>query len=197
MHYNTLVALSSPTRVALLDLARTVIRHRLTSGFVTDPEITSPTDPAFLQRAGSFVSLHDLQTHRLRGCVGRLDTGITLFECIKHSASSVLKDPRFLDRPVTLDELPRLLIEISVISPLRPCTASDFDLETDGIYLTIGERSGCFLPQVARETGWTRPELLTRLCLEKLNLPADAWQDPNAQFQAFATELIGPEPFVP
>ena len=187
--------LSDQARSALLNLARTVIRQRLTDPTI-DPSLPTPTEPELLQPAGSFVSLHELQSHRLRGCVGRLDATIPLFDCVKHTAASVLKDPRFYDNPVTLADLSNLLIEISVISPLRPSTATDFDLETDGIYLTLGERCGCFLPQVARETGWTREQLLSRLCMEKLTLPPDAWRLPQAQFHAFATELVGPEPFV-
>ena len=187
--------LSFQARSALLDLARTVIRHRLTDP-TTEPTVPQSTDPELLQPAGSFVSLHEIQTHRLRGCVGRLDATTSLFDCVQQTAGSVLKDPRFCDNPVTLAELSNLLIEISVISPLRPASASDFDLENDGIYLTLGERCGCFLPQVARETGWSREQLLSRLCTEKLGLPPDAWRLPQAEFNAFATELVGPEPFV-
>ena len=172
-----------------------MIKLRLENGDVT-VEPSAPDEPELMQPAGSFVSLHEIHTHRLRGCVGRLDASVPLCESIKQTAASVLKDPRFLERPVTLEELPRLLIEVSVISPLRPCTAADFDLESDGIYVMVGERSGCFLPQVARETGWGREELLARLCMEKLGLPADAWRLPAARFHAFATELVGPEPFI-
>jgi len=39
------------------------------------------------------------------------------------------------------------------------------------IYLTLNGRSGVFLPQVARETGWRRDQLLDRLCTEKDGLP--------------------------
>jgi AmmeMemoRadiSam system protein A len=189
------VPLSPQARGALLNLARSVIRQRLTDATL-EPLVPTPADAELLQLAGSFVSLHEIQSHRLRGCVGRLDATIALFECVKHTAASVLKDPRFYDNPVTLDELPSLLIEISVISPLRPSSATDFDLEADGIYLTLGEHCGCFLPQVARETGWSREQLLARLCMEKLNVPPDAWRLPQAQFHAFATELVGPEPFI-
>ncbi len=179
-----------------MDLARTVMRHRLEGEGDAEREIAAPSDPELLQPAGSFVSLHEIKTHRLRGCVGRLDASAPLYESVVHTAASVLKDPRFLDHRVTVGDLPNLLIEISVILPLRTCQAGDFDLETDGIFLTIGDRSGCFLPQVARETGWGREELLSRLCVEKLGLAGSAWQGAEARFQAFATDLVGPEPFV-
>ena len=77
-----------------------------------------------------------------------------------------------------LDELPMLSIEISVLTPLRDAAhALDFDLHADGIVLTCGRHSGCFLPQVARETGWTKEQLLGRLCTEKLGLRESAWRD--------------------
>jgi AMMECR1 domain-containing protein len=48
---------------------------------------------------------------------------------------------------------------------------------------------------VARETGWTREQLLSRLCVEKMGLPADAWKLPGAKLQVFTTSVVGPEPF--
>jgi AMMECR1 domain-containing protein len=71
----------------------------------------------------------------------------------------------------------------------------DFELLTDGIHLTIGGRVGVFLPQVARETGWLREQLLARLCTEKLGMPPTAWQLPEAKLQIFSTRILGPVPF--
>jgi AMMECR1 domain-containing protein len=119
-----------------------------------------------------------------------------LVEVVGLMARSVLADPRFEDRPVSADELADLEIEISVLGPLRLLDGPDgFDPLNEGIYMTLNQRRGCFLPQVARETGWTRQQLLERLCSEKLELPANAWRDPQARFEAFPVEIIGPEPF--
>jgi AMMECR1 domain-containing protein len=65
-----------------------------------------------------------------------------------------------------------------------------------GIYLTVGRRAGCFLPQVARETGWSRQQLLDRLCTEKIGLAPNAWQSKKATLSIFQTIVIGPEPLV-
>ena len=66
----------------------------------------------------------------------------------------------------------------------------------EGIYLTWGEtRAGCFLPQVAQETGWSKEQLLARLCVEKMGLPPEAWKDLRAKLFVFTTLVIGPEPF--
>jgi AMMECR1 domain-containing protein len=110
---------------------------------------------------------------------------------------SVLADPRFDNRRVQLAELPSLDIEISILSPLRPAaTPLDFDLLNDGIYLMLNGRSGVFLPQVARETGWRRDQLLDRLCTEKMGFPAGSWRFPGAQLFVFTTKILGPVPFL-
>jgi AmmeMemoRadiSam system protein A len=175
-----------------MNLARSVLRQKLGGAM---QEIAQPDDSQLKQPAGSFVSLHEIATHRLRGCVGRLDAVVPLWECVRHTAAAVLTDPRFVNDPVTLPELQRLTLEISVISPLRVCAAMEFDLLNDGIYVMFRERAGCFLPQVARETGWAREQLLARLCTEKLGLPAETWRHPEAKLFAFGVELIGPEAF--
>jgi AmmeMemoRadiSam system protein A len=199
--YNVGMHLTADQRRGLLDLARHEIRSALgVGGDLAPPPLLNAdpsTDPLLPhQPAGCFVTLHMLGTHRLRGCVGRLDARDPLAEAVRQAALSVLKDPRFVNYPVRREDLPRMEIEITVICPLRPCDhPSDFTLENDGIYLTVGDRSGCFLPQVARETGWSREQLLSRLCTEKLGLAPDAWRDPEARLMKFETVLVGPEPF--
>lgn len=147
--------------------------------------------------AGCFTTLHG-PTGNLRGCVGRIDASEPLIGALTSSAISVVSDARFRNNPVTLAELPQLTLELSVLSPPRPAAnVLDFDLLKEGIHLVVQGRSGCFLPQVARETGWNKEQLLVRLCTEKMGLPADAWKNPQARLGAFTATLIGPEPFVP
>ncbi len=176
-----------------MDVGRTVIRSALRGVAAAIPE---PNDADLLQPAGCFVSLHALATHELRGCVGRIDASKPLFHAVRHAAVNVLTDPRFAVDPVRLDELPSLEIELSVLSPPRPVAGPlDFDPLEHGLHLTIGRRAGCFLPQVARETGWGREQLLSRLCAEKLGLSANAWRQRDARLSVFTTLIIGPEPF--
>jgi len=186
--------LAPPHHALLLDIAREAIHAALSD----EPLGPLPDDPALQSPAGCFVSLHTLHTHHLRGCVGRLDADLPLAEVVRKMAVAVLDDPRFRDDPVMLGELGDLEIELSIISPLSPAqNPEDFDPQTQGIYLTCLNRTGCFLPQVARETGWSKNELLDRLCYEKLGLPPSAWRDPDARLQTFTTTLVGPEPFLP
>src|SRR3954451_12427720 len=126
--------LSAAQFAELLNLARSVIRAALSGEQIA---VHPPTDVALHQPAGAFVSLHAMQTHRLRGCVGRIDATQPMYQAVAQASQSVLGDPRFVDHPVRLDELPNLEIEISLLGPLRPAdSATDFDLLNDGIYLT-------------------------------------------------------------
>ena len=177
----------------LLEIARDTIRAALCGTF---PQ-PIPQDPVLHQPAGCFVSLHELRSHRLRGCVGRLDARGALAPTVVAMAKGVLEDPRFLNYPVQFTDLPNLDIELSILSPLMPAANPlDFEPLEEGIYLTHGDRSGCFLPQVARETRWSKEQLLDRLCTEKLGMPAHTWKHPGSRLQKFTVVLIGPEPFL-
>jgi AmmeMemoRadiSam system protein A len=177
----------------LMDAARMAIRLTLSGN--SSPSMNTQ-DPILTQPAGCFVSLHRQDTHALRGCVGRLDARSPLLQAVHETAAEVIDDPRFVDNPVRLMELPDLNIEISVVSPLLQVDdPQDFDLLNHGIYLKFGDRAGCFLPQVARETGWSRQQLLDRLCTEKLGLPAMVWKHPQAVLFRFTACILGPEPF--
>jgi AmmeMemoRadiSam system protein A len=183
--------LSPASRVRLLEIARAALLEKLTG---ESPIPVPATDSELSTPAGCFVSLHDHTTHRLRGCVGRLDPHAPLAETVRKTAGDVLHDPRFVKDPVRAGDVSDLEIEVSVLSPPREAKSPlEFDLLNDGIYLTFGGRSGFFLPQVARETGWTREQLLNRLCTEKLGLPAEAWRKPEAKLFTFKVEVIGPE----
>jgi AmmeMemoRadiSam system protein A len=189
------VSLDPSSRVALLDLARRALRERLGITASAEPFPAPPLAADLLAPAGCFISLHELQTHRLRGCVGRLDPAKPLWETVYLTSGEVLHDPRFVNQPVTGSELESLELEISVLSPPREAANPlDFEPLVDGIYLTFANRAGFFLPQVARETGWTREQLLSRLCSEKLGLHPDIWQRPGVKLFKFEVEVVGPEP---
>ena len=191
--YDGCVELTAGQQRFLLNTARLVIRANLRGEQFPIPQVT---DSMLLGVAGCFVSLHEIGSHRLRGCVGRLQAAAPLIQSVVETAANVLCDPRFTNYPVTMQDLPGLEIEISVLSPLRSALHPlDFEPCSEGIYLTCAGRSGTFLPQVARQTGWTREQLLARLCLEKLGLAADAWRGAEARLQKYTVILIGPEAF--
>jgi len=178
----------------LLDMARSVVRQALAGKPSPWPQCH---DLDLYQRAGCFVSFHE-HGGKLRGCIGRLDASEPLISALTSAAISVLSDPRFRQDPITAAQLPRLELELSILSPLRPVdNVLAFEPKVDGIYLALGGRTGCFLPQVARQTGWSREQLLSRLCTEKLGVAANSWQQPSARLSVFSAIVVGPEPFVP
>ena len=188
------MTLSPVQQSHILDLARAHIRRALG----VDRFVPVFTDDVFREPAGCFVSLHTLHGRRLRGCVGRIDAAQPLIEALHAAALHVLRDPRFAREPILPEELAWLEIEVSILSPPRPAAHPlEFEPLEHGIYLTFGSRTGCFLPQVARETGWTKEQLLDRLCLEKLGLPAETWRHPDARLHVFSVLVIGPEMFEP
>ena len=148
-------------------------------------------DPELNAHCGCFVTLKN--RGRLRGCIGQFTSEIALIELVVQMAgASATGDPRFFADPLTADELDRLDIEISVLSPLKqtddPLTLR---LGVDGIYIKKAGASGCFLPQVATEAGWNREEFLSYCCAHKAGLPPDAWKDPQTQVYLFTAEVFG------
>jgi AmmeMemoRadiSam system protein A len=186
------VPLSNDAKVKLMDIARNSLMAKL----ATDHPIPPPPGEAELhQPAGCFVSLHQRHDHALRGCIGRLEANLPLWQAVQQTAGDVLNDPRFTGHRVTADDIANVEMEISVLSPLKPApTPLDFEPMNEGMYLVLAGRAGCFLPQVARETGWTKEQLLGRLCTEKMGLPPDAWKHPAAKLFTFNVEVVGPEP---
>ena len=105
--------------------------------------------------------------------------------------ASSTRDPRFLADPITPDELDKLHIEISVLSPLeRTDDPLSLELGTHGIYIKHGCTSGCFLPQVATETGWDAEQFLSYCCSHKAGLALDAWKDPKTEVYLFTADIF-------
>jgi len=166
------------------DTVEAVIKHRPTA----EPE---SDDQQLNAPCGCFVTLKNKR--RLRGCIGRFISDIPLIELVVEMAkASATGDPRFFADPLTAGELEQLNVEISVLSPLlRTDQPLTLRLGVDGIYIKKGGASGCFLPQVATETGWTKEEFLSYCCLHKAGLPPDAWKDPNTEVYLFTAEVFG------
>jgi AmmeMemoRadiSam system protein A len=148
-----------------------------------DPELNAP--------CGCFVTLKN--QGRLRGCIGQFISDSPLIELIAEMAkASATGDPRFLADPIKPNELEKLDVEISVLSPLqRTDDPLSLRLGVDGIYIKKGRASGCFLPQVAPETGWSKEEFLSYCCAHKAGIAPDAWKDPQTEVYFFTAEVFG------
>jgi len=172
----------------LLKVARDAIEAAVTGKPL--PKVSSD-DPELNARRGCFVTLKN--RGRLRGCIGQFTSEVPLIELVAEMAkASATSDPRFLAEPITPDELDELYIEISVLSPLRRTDdPMSLRLGIDGVYIKRGYATGCFLPQVATETGWTKEQFLSYCCSHKAGLEPDAWKDPATEVYLFTAEVFG------
>jgi MEMO1 family protein len=155
------------------------IAHRAVEATVLRRSLPS-VDPAALgaplrAHCGAFVTLNERQ--RLRGCIGRFEADEPLCTVVQQmAAASASQDHRF--NPVAPSELGDLRIEISVLTPMRRIKSIDeFKLGKQGIYMKKGTHTGTFLPQVARETNWTREEFFGHCAEEKAGIGWDGWKD--------------------
>jgi uncharacterized protein len=177
--------LTREERRALLALARRAIAARLGrealrwDGFV-------PT--AGMERlAGVFVTIRDRGD--LRGCIGVLEPSDPLYREVASAAvSAAFGDPRFA--PVSAGLLPRLALEISVLSPFEPVVSIDeIAVGRHGLIARESHRAGLLLPQVAPEYGWTREEYLDHLCV-KAGLPRGRWRGGTVRLEKFTAEVF-------
>ena len=179
--------LSQQAREELLTIARRTVEAAVRG---EGPPRFDVKDPELLVKQGAFVTLKT--GGQLRGCIGRFTSDLPLWETIRGMAiSSALEDPRFVGNRLRPGELDGLHVEVSVLSPLeRTNDPLGIELGKHGIYIRRGNRSGCFLPQVATETGWSKEEFLSHCCAGKAGLPPDAWKDPQTEVLTFTAEII-------
>lgn len=170
----------------LLALARHVV-ERAASGRSWDAEREARATHEHV--FGAFVTLRD--GAQLRGCIGVVDDPGPAAQLVARSArSSTLDDPRFA--PVEPHELPRLSVEVSLLSPLEPVPLRELPgavaVGRDGLVAEAGSRRGLLLPQVATELGWSAERFLQETC-RKAGLDKDAWRDAAAIYR-FAAVVI-------
>ena len=135
---------------------------------------------------GAFTTLHE--NGALRGCIGMIMAVKPLDETVREMArAAALEDSRFA--PVTEDELDKLQVEISVLSPMFAIAPEDVVVGRHGLMISYGGRRGLLLPQVAPEWGWDRETFLAQSC-RKAGLPMDQWKH-GAQIEAFTAEVFG------
>jgi len=164
-------------RRILLRLARQALEAAV-GGHPLPPLDLASLPKALREPGASFVTL--TIDEALRGCIGALEAYQPLAEDVReHAVAAALNDYRF--PPLTPAELPRVHIEISRLTPLRP-----LHYETpenlpgllrpgvDGVVLRLGFRRATFLPQVWEKIP-NAERFLSQLCL-KMGAPPDAWR---------------------
>jgi uncharacterized protein len=143
--------LEAADRRRLIDAAR----DSIASGFGRSQPGPLPAGPwieALSMQRATFTTL--TVVGELRGCRGTIEPHRPLVEDVWENAwASAYDDPRF--PPVSADEIPRLGISISVLSPLETIPArSEAELiealepGVDGLLLSHGAARATFLPAV-------------------------------------------------
>jgi AmmeMemoRadiSam system protein A len=165
--------LAKSEREDLLRLAREAIEESL------DPHLHASSQGAAKKKAlqtrcGAFVSLY--VNDELRGCIGTFSEDEPVYRNVKKMAvSAATTDTRF--SPILPEELDRLAIEISVLTPrTRIYDISEIIIGKHGIYMTRGLNRGTLLPQVAVTQNWNAEELLGNCSRYKAGIGWEGWK---------------------
>jgi len=162
----------------LLKLARDTLEAKLSGKEHKKP---AAYDEIFNELRGVFVTLNT-KDGDLRGCIGYPEPVKPLIDAVITSAvSAATQDPRF--PPVTKEELPKLKIEITVLTKPdlvevhHPAQYThELTIGKDGLIVEQGFRKGLLLPQVAWDWGWNEKQFLEHTC-EKAGLAKDAYKE--------------------
>lgn len=190
--------LSTEERQHALGLARGAVDRALGPSPPADPAApyrSAPLPSVFDERRGVFVTWKRHPGGTLRGCIGYPLPVLPLRAGVPRAAvAAAVEDPRFV--PVRASELPRLVVEISVLTvpvPIESARPEDrrraVTVGRDGLIVEGFGCSGLLLPQVAPEQGWSAEELLEGTC-EKAGLRPDAWRNPAVTVRRFEAEVF-------
>ncbi|HOJ19668.1 MAG: AmmeMemoRadiSam system protein A [Ignavibacteriales bacterium] len=138
------------------------------------PRVDYKLYPRLGIKAGAFVTLH--LDKQLRGCIGFITSDTPLFQTVCEAAVlAASKDYRF--PPVYLQELSKILIEISVLTPPEKLVRyEDIVIGRHGLILEDPAGRGVLLPQVATEHNFGISDFLSALC-RKAGLPNFEWRE--------------------
>ncbi len=180
----------------LVRVARAALETQLRERDDLHRELASlPDDPVYDREQAVFVTLNRTDPEeirrrgRLRGCIGQIWPSYPLLSAtVLASLQAALADRRFT--PVRPEELDRVAVEVTVLTPPRPVDSwQEIELGRHGIVIQKDGRRAVFLPQVPGEQGWDLPTTLTHLA-RKAGLPGDAWKDPDCRFQVFEGQVF-------
>ncbi len=137
-------------------------------------------------KRGVFVSLHI--EDQLRGCIGYIEPIADCIEAVhENTISACARDPRFA--PVTIGELNKISIEISVLTPPEQISSwEQIEIGRHGVILEKGRHRAVFLPQVAPEQGWDVETTLNYLAM-KAGLRSEAWRE-GSVFKVFEAQVF-------
>jgi len=184
--------------IFLVKLARKAIIEYLKTGKKLKPPEETPEK--LRVKCGVFVTLNKFEKggKNLRGCIGYPEPILPLVEATIDSAiNAAVEDPRF--PPVRLGEMDRIVVEVSVLTPLQPINVENpkdypkhVKVGVDGLVVELGWNKGLLLPQVPVEWGWNSEEFLSNCCM-KAGLPPDCWLLPKTKIYKFQAIIFEEE----
>ena len=182
--------LSKELRLKLLLVARQSLENFMENG----DHIQFPTEiPQLLEKRAVFVTLRKRSNGNLRGCIGHSKPRYPLIEAVAKTAiSSAVDDSRFT--PLKIDELPDLLIELNVLSPMSPSKPENVEIGKHGLMINKGSKGALFLPEVAVSNDWDLNTFFDELC-RKADLPKGSWNNRYAELYVFESEAWGENEF--
>ncbi len=150
---------------------------------VPPPPASAPAE--IRESRGLFVTV--TVEEELRGCLGTVaGDGELLAAAGRYAAEAATLDPRF--RPVHEAELPRLRLEISVLTPPTPVDDIASVLAgRHGVVVRHAGRVGVLLPQVARRHDWDGATLVRQAAV-KAGIPEG--DHAAASVEVFETETF-------
>ncbi len=159
----------------LISIAEWSVQETVTTGKRISLPETFRIDDILRSPMGAFVTVYI--DKELRGCIGTFSESEPLYKNVHEMArQAATEDRRF--RPVSLDELPQLEVEISVLSPREKISGpEEIEIGKHGIYLIHGIRRATLLPQVAVKNDWSPVEFLECCAGNKLGLDRDSWKE--------------------
>lgn len=167
------INLSQEDMQFLLQLVRNTIEQKLEDN--TTPTVNENELSENLKiKCGAFVTL--TKDGELRGNMGKFTGNEPLYKVVQEMAlASAFRDIRYI--PIGNNEMNEIDIEISVITPLKQIFSSDeIQMGKHGIYMTKDGRSGSFLPQTARATGWSKKEFLGYCAEDIAGIGWEGWK---------------------
>ena len=161
--------------------------------------ISSQIKERYSDKYGAFVTLNKYNVigNPLRGCIGYIEPNYSLYDVVHRvSISSAIEDPRFPS--VSLDEMDKIVIELSILTPPKLLEVNDpkeyldkIVIGRDGLIAEKGMRRGLLLPQVPVDHGrnWDVETFLSQTC-SKAWLESNAWKEKNTKIYSFRAILF-------
>lgn len=182
----------------LIQLARRAVKEHLEKGKAIQPPKETPKK--LFEQCGVFVTINSVRNceKELRGCIGYPYPTSPLVEAVIDSAiNAATQDPRFY--PLSLDELSKVVFEVSVLTPPEPVEVknpkeylSKIKVGEDGLIVEKGYYRGLLLPQVPVEWGWCEEEFLCQCCI-KAGVPPDSWLTKGTKIYKFKAIIFEEE----